>query len=97
MASGLNGVRVEHGCRTLELIGEHDVVLATGMTLATNTLPAILERVRETRTRLVLFAATGSHFGREYCRTFGVDVVVSEPQPQYLFQGVTDIRVYRRG
>jgi hypothetical protein len=43
-----------------------------------------------------MFAETGANFGEEYCRTIGVDVVVSEPFPFYIFQGVTRIEIYRR-
>jgi Putative heavy-metal chelation len=87
---------VRLGTSTLELIAEHDLVLATGMTLATNTLADIIRETKRHGRKLILFAATGSHFGLEYCRTFGVDVVVSEPQPQYMFQGQSTIKIFRR-
>lgn len=87
---------VQSGTSTLDLIAEHDVVLATGMTLATNTLTHIVKETQDRKRKLVLFAATGSHFGLEYCRTFGVDTVISEPQPQYMFQGSSKVEIFRR-
>lgn len=29
-------------------------------------------------------------------RTFGIDTVISEPQPQYLFQAPSTLEIYRR-
>jgi hypothetical protein len=45
---------------------------------------------------LLLFAETGANFGEEYCRTMGIDTVVSEPFPFYIFQGTSTIEVHRR-
>jgi hypothetical protein len=91
-----NGAHVFSGTETLRLVGESDVVLATGMTLSTCTLGDIMEAVSRRGARLVLFAATGASFAEEYCRSFGVDVTLSELQPQYMFQGKTTIEIYRR-
>lgn len=90
------GIEVQSGERTLELIKNCDLVLATGMTLYSQTLADILDTVRRYGKKLSLFAATGSNFGEEYCRTFGIDLVISEPQPQYIFQGKSTIHIFRR-
>lgn len=87
---------VVSGDRTLDLVKEVDVVLATGMTLTTDTLGMILDTAHRHGSRVVLFAATGAHFAQEYCEGLGVDVVVSEPQPQYMFQGTTSISIFRK-
>ena len=55
-----------------------------------------IEAARESDTRLLVFAETGAFFGPEYCRTVGIDTVVSEPFPFYIFQGVSRIEVHRR-
>ena len=91
----INGVYVESGEKTLDLIKECDLVLATGMTRTTQTLGAIISTVKRHNKKVVLFAATGAHFAEEYCKTFGVNLVISEPQPQYLFQGRSIINIYR--
>jgi putative heavy-metal chelation protein len=96
LESGLQGAELHHGDRTIELIETCDVVLATGMTMTSNTIDAILDEVKRCGKKLVLFAATGCHFGEEYCGRFGVDAVVSEPQPQYMFQGTSHIDIFRR-
>jgi hypothetical protein len=95
IGSSIHGVEVESGDRTLPLVAESDVALITGMTLATNTLGNIIETARQSGTRLVMFAETGAHFAEVYCQRFGVDVVVSEPFPFYIFQGRSVVNVYR--
>jgi hypothetical protein len=92
----VHGVEVQHGRNTPRLVGEADVAIVTGMTLANKTLEQILEVALENGTRLVMFAETGSHFASEYCK-LGVDSVVSEPFPFYLSsEGRTQIDIYRR-
>lgn len=91
----INGVPVSDGDETIDLIGRADVAVATGMTLATRTLGDIIETCQKHGTRLVLFAETGANFGEEYCR-LGIDAVVSEPFPFYIFQGTSVIDVFRR-
>jgi len=92
----VHGIEVQHGSMSPDLVAEADVAIITGMTLATNTLDAILRAAAENRTRLVMFAETGANFGSEYCR-MGVDTVVSEPFPFYLTcSGPTRIDIYRR-
>ncbi|MGD8628540.1 MAG: hypothetical protein PVH52_05625, partial [bacterium] len=68
----------------------------TGMALTTDALGDIIDVCKQHDTRLVIFAETGAHFGEEYCRTLGVDSVVSEPFPFYIFQGMSRIEIYRR-
>jgi hypothetical protein len=92
----VDGVQVIHGSRSLELVADSDVALVCGETLATETLDDIIKTAHDNDTALVIFAVSGCHFAEEYVRTFGVDVVISEPQPQYLFQGISQIEVYRR-
>ena len=96
VGSSVCGVRVEHGSKTLDLIADADLAIVTGMTLANDTLDAILDTALKTKTALVLFAETGFNFASEYCK-MGVDVVISEPFPFYLTcAGRTQIDVYRR-
>jgi hypothetical protein len=103
IGSRVHGVTVEngsgsfYGSRTLELVRESDVAIVTGMTLETNTLDEIVAAALDSGTGLVVFAETGSHFGREYCK-MGVDAVIGEPFPFYLSCGGTSrINIYRRG
>jgi putative heavy-metal chelation protein len=92
----IDGVKVVHGSRSLELVADSDVALVCGETLATETLDEIIRTAHANHTVLVIFAVSGCHFAEEYVRTFGVNVVISEPQPQYLFQGVSRIEIYRK-
>jgi hypothetical protein len=94
--STIHGVRIEPGTRNFQYIKNADLAVITGMTLTTDALNDIVHICQENDTRLVMFAETGANFGEEYCRTIGVDVVVSEPFPFYIFQGVTRIEIYRR-
>ncbi len=93
----LHGVQVEHGAKTLEYVKSCDVAIVTGMALSTNTLDDIFSTARENDTKILLFAETGANFAEEYCCTIGIDTVVSEPFPFYIFQGVSTIEVYRKG
>ncbi|MGQ9603280.1 MAG: Rossmann-like domain-containing protein [bacterium] len=92
----IHHVEIRHGSETYSLIKEADVAVITGMTLTTDTLGDIVSFARTYGTRIVMFAETGANFGEEYCRSLGIDVVVSEPFPFYIFQGLTRIEVYRR-
>lgn len=92
----VHGVLVEDGTRTFERVAESDLAVVTGMTVATDALGPIVEAARAGGAKLLVFAETGANFGEEYCRTLGVDTVVGEPFPFYIFQGVSRIEVFRR-
>jgi uncharacterized UPF0146 family protein len=92
----VHGVPVEDGTRTFDYVRDSDLAIVTGMTIATDSLELIVEEARKAGTRLLVFAETGANFGDEYCRTIGIDSVVSEPFPFYIFQGASTIEVYRK-
>ncbi len=92
----VHGVLVEDGTKTFDLVAQSDLAIVTGMTIATDSLELIVEEARKAGTRLLLFAETGANFGEEYCRSLGIDTVVSEPFPFYIFQGTSTIEVYRK-
>ena len=96
IGSSVHGVTVVHGSRTYQHLKSSDVAVITGMTLATDAVGDIAELSKVYNTRVVMFAETGANFGEEYCQSLGIDVVVSEPFPFYIFQGVSRIEVYRR-
>jgi len=91
-----HGVEIEHGEKTMEFVKKSDLAIISGMTIATDTLEQIIEVAKENETLLLMFAETGANFGEEYCRKYGIDTVVSEPFPFYIFQGVSTIDIYRR-
>ncbi len=92
----VHGVLVEDGTRTYDLVREADLAIVTGMTIATDTLELIVDEAKKAGTKLLVFAETGAEFGEEYCRSVGIDTVVSEPFPFYIFQGTSTIEVYRK-
>jgi Putative heavy-metal chelation len=94
--NGINGVTVHHADQNNQRIQEADIVLVTGMTLATNTLQGIIDTAQRHGKKVMLFTATGAHFAEAYCNTFGIDVVFSETLPHYMFQGSSTINVFRR-
>jgi len=96
IGKSVHGVTVGDGSRTFQYLKEADFAVITGMTLTTDALGDIVEVARKHGTKLIMFAETGANFGEEYCRTIGIDVVVSEPFPFYIFQGVSTIEIYRR-
>ncbi|MEE4194145.1 MAG: DUF364 domain-containing protein [Anaerolineae bacterium] len=92
----ISGVLVKNGePHSVALISEVDVVLVTGMTLATDTLGTIIEEAKQYGRKVVVYAETGAWFGEAYCQHFGVDAVISEPFPFYIFEGHTQILTYR--
>jgi hypothetical protein len=84
-----------HGSKTPEIIAKSDVAIITGMTLATDTLDEIIDVARKNNTKLLMFAETGSNLGDFYVEN-GVDTVVGEPFPFYIFQGKSTINVFRK-
>ena len=91
----LGGVLVEDGhSMTLERISHSDIALVTGMTLATDTLGDILNTAKLHGVRIIMYAETGGNFASEFLG-WGVDGVVSEEYPFYMFPGITTLRVFR--
>lgn len=90
----LYGVKVQDESMNKELMEQCDIALVTGMSLSTKTIDMILEAGKENQTKIILFAETGFNFAEEYCKN-GIDVVISEPFPFYIFQGMTEINIYR--
>lgn len=86
----LNGIEY-----TPPLVADCDLALVSGMTLATGTMDEILAQAKANNTKVVVFAETGAWLGRELTRSCGVDAVVSESFPFYIFEGQSVIRVHR--
>jgi uncharacterized UPF0146 family protein len=91
----VGGVRVEDGDRTIPRVAESDLALVTGMTLPNGSINGIYDTAKASGTKLVMFNETGANLGEALCR-LGIDCVVSEPFPFYIFQGQSRIDVYRR-
>jgi Putative heavy-metal chelation len=92
----MSGVLVEDGrIRTLERVMQSDVALVTGATLSSNTTGEIIRRAVEQNTRLIFYAQTGSNFARELIE-LGVDTVISERFPFYMFPGDSTVDIYRK-
>ncbi|QOV36569.1 hypothetical protein IM697_42445 [Streptomyces ferrugineus] len=94
--NGILGVPVVSGHESAQLVADSDVALVCGETLASQTLEELVAAAHENDTKLVIFAVSGCHFAEEYCHTIGIDSVIAEPQPQYLFQGPSTLEIYRR-
>jgi len=96
IGSTIHGVEIQAGTTTFDLVGQSDLAIVTGMTIATDSLELIVAEAKKAGTKLLVFAETGANFGEEYCRTIGIDTAVSEPFPFYIFQGASTIEVYRK-
>lgn len=96
IGKSLHGVTVDDGSKTLSYVRDCSLAVVTGMTIATGSLTDIIKTAKRYNTKLLIFAETGANFGEEYCRTIGIDVVISEPFPFYIFQGLSRIEVYRK-
>jgi putative heavy-metal chelation protein len=94
----LCGVNIADGAlHTDELVAEADLAIITGMTISNGSLPEIIKTAKENNTKIMIVAETGAGFGRAYCELFGVDIVVSEPYPFYIFNCHSEIKIYRKG
>lgn len=91
----IHGVTIEPGILSPKYVKECDLAIITGMTLSTNTLEGIIDYAHESGTKLLMFAETGARFGEAYCG-LGIDTVVSEPFPFYIFEGISKIEIFRR-
>jgi len=95
IGSRIFNVEVNHGKKNCSLIPNCDIVLASGMTLATDGIDEILKATMMNKKPLVMFAQTGSNFAEEYL-ALGIDTVISEGYPWYVIPGQSVIRIYRR-
>lgn len=94
IGSSVGGIKVESYEINRDRIKECDLALVTGMALSTGTLDQLINQCQVSGTKLVIFAETGANFAEEYCK-FGVNSVISEPFPFYIFSGVSKIEIYR--
>lgn len=95
--SSMEGVTIEWGLETVEMVESVDVAIVTGMTLANGSLEDILRAASRADTRLVVFAETGHNLGPKYLQR-GADVVIAEDFPFYLSApGRSRFRIERKG
>lgn len=97
IGSMLHGSVVLDGKKhTMEAVAESDVAVVTGMTFANGALDGISRSAGESGAKIILAAETGAWVGRRFIEEAGVETVVSEPFPFYIFSGTSEIHVYRR-
>lgn len=91
------GVVIRDGKREMEsTLHDADVALVTGMTAGNGSLMPIVRAARRHGTKLVMFAETGAWLAPYFCNVLGLDAVVSEPFPYYIFNGETVINLFRK-
>ncbi|MFA5793031.1 MAG: DUF364 domain-containing protein [Candidatus Gracilibacteria bacterium] len=90
----VDGNAINNGDQNGLLIPQSDIVLATGMTLATSTFDEIFAMAKKWHKPVVIFAQTGSNLADEYIG-LGVETVISEHYPWYCIPGVSAIEVFR--
>ena len=81
------------GNRTIEYVKKSKLAIITGMTVTTNTLDEIIKCAKENTTKTIMFAETGYNLAQFYLNE-GIDVVVSEPFPFYIFDGNNQINIF---
>jgi hypothetical protein len=92
---GMAGAEIHDGRLNPLLIPDCDIILATGMTITTETLGTIVGSARKFNKPLVIYAQTGSNFAEEYIK-LGIDSVLAEQYPWYCIPGQSTIKVFRR-
>lgn len=88
------GNPINNGNQNQELIPKCDIILVTGMTLATSTLDEIITTAMKYNKPVVVFAQTGSNLANEYL-ALGVETVVAEHYPWYCVPGKSTIETFR--
>lgn len=89
------GVTVLDGSGQEYCIKNSDVVVVTGMALATETMEKILESSRSLNKKVIIYAQTGANIAPSYL-LYGANSVVCEYIPFYDFEGMSEISIYRR-
>ncbi|MCL2664541.1 MAG: DUF364 domain-containing protein [Defluviitaleaceae bacterium] len=90
-----DAVDVYDGKDTLGLVKEANLCVVTGMTVATRTIDAIIEHCNQCGSKIIMFAETGANLGGYYS-AHGVDVYLGETFPFYIFNGRSEISVYKK-
>ena len=97
IGSTVAGVIIKDGKREMDAtLRDADVALVTGMTAGNGSLMPIVRAARHHGTKLVMFAETGAWLAPYFCDVVGLDAVVSEPFPYYIFNGETEINLFRK-
>jgi len=92
----LGNVLVEDGrSMTLARVEQSHVALITGMTLSTGTLADIIRVAKSHETTVIMFSETGGNFASELLQ-LGVECVIAEEYPFYMFPGITKVHVFRK-
>lgn len=92
--SSIDGVRVHAAIDNVRLSSEAELIVATGMTIATDTIDEIVQCAHSGNAKLMFFAQSGASLARDYLK-FGAHAVISEPFPKYDFHGKSLLNVYR--
>ena len=90
----ISGVTIEDGVKSHIILRNVDLVIATGMTITTNTIDRIIKECKKNNTKLLIFAETGHSFASYYLQN-GVDTYISEHFPFYSFEGYSIIDICR--
>ena len=91
----LAGEIVQHGSHFFDQLAEVDIVLATAMTLWTNTYSDIAVACSEATKPLCIYAETGAHLA-PYLMHHGATSVFSEPFPFYVFAERAEVTFHSR-
>lgn len=83
------------GEHTLELVKQARVAIVTGMTMTNGTIMDILKVARDSGTKVIMFNETGAGLNT-FLLDLGVDIIISEPFPFYIYDGNTTIEVHIR-
>jgi hypothetical protein len=94
VGKNMQGVTVLHGDYSVDAIRNSDVAIITGMALLSKNIKEIIKTANETGCEIILFAETGANL-IDFYFSKGINTVISEPFPFYIFHGHSQIDVYR--
>lgn len=91
--NGKHMLPIYSGQQTLDLIKHSKVAIVTGMTMTNGTIIDIVRVAKENKTKIIMFNETGASL-TTYLFDLGVDIVIAEPFPFYIYDDITKIEVH---
>ncbi len=83
------------GMHTLELISKSKVAIVTGMTMTNGSIIDIMKVAKKSGTKVIMFNETGAGLNN-YLFDLGVDLIIAEPFPFYIFDGDNTIEIHQK-
>ncbi len=89
-----DGISILDGSSVQSYVEKADLIIVTGMTLATESLDGLLASCRKNNTKMIVYAQTAPNIAPWYLQ-YGANSIVCEYIPFYNFEGLSEISIFR--